>query len=533
VGRPIAERKRAERATQFLVQAGRLLSSTLDVEDALTRLVHQAVREVAEAAFVVARGPRGPRCLAASHRDARQAGAVHEHASAAGPEHGGERPRLEPATVPGLGTLQLLRVPLRSAGFEGELVLAGHDLGQTELLLGEEVGRRVHDALEHAQLLRDAQEANRLKDDFLATLSHELRTPLNAIVGWSHVLQGGHLDEATIGRASDIIARNAQSQVQLISDLLDVSRIAAGKLRLAPAVVDLQRVLQAAVDAVKPALEARGLTLELQIGDGAWPLWADAERLQQVAWNLLSNAVKFTPRGGRVEVAVAREGDVVVLRVQDDGPGIDLAFLPYVFDRFRQADASTTRSHGGLGLGMAIVPHLVEAHGGEVSCANRDDGRSGARFTVRLPQRLPPTAVIPSEGHAAAAVSLEGIRVVVVDDEPDSREIVCTVLGRQGAEVTGAGDAAEGFDLVRRLRPHVLVSDIQMAGEDGYALLRRIRALPADEGGLVAAAALSAYAGLEHRAASLAAGFHIHVAKPVLPAELVTVVAGLAGRHIG
>jgi signal transduction histidine kinase/ActR/RegA family two-component response regulator len=435
--------------------------------------------------------------------------------------------------VPGLGELSVLRIPLSLAGaLRGELVFGGspgpRTAGEPERLLAEELERRITTALEQARLYHEAQESNRVKDEFLATLSHELRTPLNAIVGWSHVLQQGPPDEATVRRAADIIARNAQAQVQLISDLLDVSRIVAGKLRLNPGLVDLGNVVEAALDAIRPTAEARQLHVRTRLERASARLWGDADRLQQVAWNLLTNAVKFTPRGGLVDVVLERRGSDLLLSVRDDGPGIEPGFLPYVFDRFRQADASTTRPHGGLGLGMAIVRHLVEAHGGEVTAANREDAR-GALFTVRLPASVRADAAVPPP-PACTAVTLRGIRVLVVDDEEDSREIMMTVLSREGAEVLTATCAAEALDLVRSEHPDVLISDIQMAGEDGYSLLRRLRALPADQGGLTPAAALSAYAGLEHRSAALLAGFQTHLAKPVLPTDVISVVAGLASR---
>jgi signal transduction histidine kinase/ActR/RegA family two-component response regulator len=439
----------------------------------------------------------------------------------------------ETTFVPGLGELTLLRVPLAlRRARRGELVFGSgpgpREAGEPEQLLAEELERRIATALEHARLYTEAQEANRVKDEFLATLSHELRTPLNAIVGWSHVLQQGPPDDVVVQRAAEIIVRNAQAQVNLISDLLDVSRIVAGKLRLSPSVVDLALVVEAALDALRPASAARELTVATPRLDRDARVWGDADRLQQIAWNLLANAVKFTPRGGHVDVSLERQGEEHVLTVRDDGPGIEPGFLPYVFDRFRQADASTTRSHGGLGLGMAIVRHLVEAHGGQVMAHNRTDGR-GAVFTVRLPatQRQDLSPAVVAQGPTPSD-ALREVRVLVVDDEEDSREIVSTVLAREGAQVLTASGAAEAWELVRSERPHVLVADIQMPGEDGYSLLRRLRALPADQGGLTPAAAVSAYAGHEHRQAALLAGFQVHLAKPVSPTEVVAAVATLA-----
>jgi PAS domain S-box-containing protein len=538
VAREIGSRKRAERGTRLLVEAGHLLASSLDVESTLPGLVRLAVQHVAEIAILHwVRDAEVPRVAASAHQDPALQPALESWlTSAAGIaflRRTGRATRPDHAAVPGLGELSLMRIPLSLAGaLRGELVFGGspgpRTAGEPERLLAEELERRIATALEQARLYHEAQESNRVKDEFLATLSHELRTPLNAIVGWSHVLQQGPPEEATVRRAADIIARNAQAQVQLISDLLDVSRIVAGKLRLNPGLVDLGNVVEAALDAIRPTAEARQLHVRTRLERASARLWGDADRLQQVAWNLLTNAVKFTPRGGLVDVVLERRGSDLLLSVRDDGPGIEPGFLPYVFDRFRQADASTTRPHGGLGLGMAIVRHLVEAHGGEVTAANREDAR-GALFTVRLPASVRADAAVPPP-PACTAVTLRGIRVLVVDDEEDSREIMMTVLSREGAEVLTATCAAEALDLVRSEHPDVLISDIQMAGEDGYSLLRRLRALPADQGGLTPAAALSAYAGLEHRSAALLAGFQTHLAKPVLPTDVISVVAGLASR---
>jgi PAS domain S-box-containing protein len=412
-----------------------------------------------------------------------------------------------------------------------------------EIALAEEIAHRTGVAVEHARLYLEAQQANRLKDEFLATLSHELRTPLHAIVGWAHMLRSGKLDAATARRAVETIDRNAHVQNQLISDILDVSRIMAGKLRLNARPISLVDVVAAALDTVGPAAHAREVRLEHDLDPAAASVSGDADRLQQVVWNLLSNAIKFARPGGRVRVTLRRAGAQSELSVADDGPGIRREFLPYVFERFRQADSSSTRPHGGLGLGLAIVRHLVELHGGTVDAANGAEG--GAIFTVRLPRApaVPSVAVSPSEPVQPAAQpeqplwlesapSLQGLRVLVVDDEPDSRDMVATVLELAGAEALVAGSAADGLSILKREKPDVLLSDLEMPGEDGYSLIRRVRALPAEEGGVTPAAALTAYAGAEHRTKTLLAGFQLHVSKPVQPAELAAVVASLGVRSL-
>jgi signal transduction histidine kinase/ActR/RegA family two-component response regulator len=393
-------------------------------------------------------------------------------------------------------------------------------------------GRREELRLAHAQ----ADKASRLKDEFLATLSHELRTPLNAIVGWTHLLRAG-LDPDGTTRALDTIARNAMAQTQLIADILDMQRIAAGKLRLDLRPLAAAETIEAALDTVRPAARAKDIDLQAVLDPAAAPILADADRLQQVIWNLLANAVKFTPRGGRVRVTLMRGDSHVEISVEDTGPGIEPAFLPHVFDRFRQADSSSTRRHGGLGLGLAIVRELTELHGGTVGAANRYLG-VGAVFTVTLPRMSVtrpavngderPPAAVDDVVHIGDGPHLHAIRVLVVDDEPDARELAAAVLGRHGADVVVASSAGEGVDKLRTLRPHVVLCDIEMPDEDGYAFIRRVRALLPSEGGLTPAGALTAYASTAERMRALAAGFHMHVPKPVQPAELVQVVDSLA-----
>ena len=409
----------------------------------------------------------------------------------------------------------------------------------------------VQDITERKQLeeqLRDKAdrlaEANRLKDEFLATLSHELRTPLQSILGWSQMLAQGPLDPETTQRAMASISRNALSQSQLVADILDVSRIITGKLSVDVEAVDLRSVVANAVESIRPAAAAKRLDLQIALDDRQ-PMCVsgDAGRLQQVFWNLMSNAVKFTPAGGRIRVGVERLGSQVQIQVQDSGMGIAQAFLPYVFDRFSQVDSSTTRRHGGLGLGLAIVRHLVELHGGTVRAESEGEGR-GATFTILLPVRaireeksweqpsgegeetLPPIRLL-------AAGTLKGIKVLVVDDEADARDLVRAVLARSGAAVETAASVEEAMEALATARFDVLCADIGMPGEDGYELLRRVRLLPRETGGSIMAVALTAYGRAEDRMRALAAGFQQHVSKPVAPSELTAVVASLAGRTLG
>ena len=397
------------------------------------------------------------------------------------------------------------------------------------------------EAVENEQEARiRAEEANRLKDEFLSTVSHELRTPLNAILGWTWLLVGGKLDEAGARRAVQTIERNARAQSQIIDDLLDVSRIVTGKLRLKVLPVDLTPLIEAAVDAVRPAAQAKGIQLEARVQaqlSRAGLLRGDPDRLQQVIWNLLTNAVKFTPAGGRVEVLadVADEtGGQARIRVTDTGIGIPDAFLRYVFDRFRQADSSTTRKHGGLGLGLSIVRHLVELHGGTVAAESEGEGR-GATFIVTLPLSCRSEApelhpeVRPGRHQATpAGPGLHGLRVLLVDDEPDARDVVSAALEELGAKVDSVPSAADALASLHRRGADVLVADIGMPEEDGYSLIHKIRELEGALGRLPAIA-LTAYAGDADRLRALEAGFQIHLPKPIDPGALAEAVAAVAG----
>ena len=387
------------------------------------------------------------------------------------------------------------------------------------------------------QAREEAQAANRAKDEFLATLSHELRTPLNAILGWAKLLASGHLDEPTTKRAIKIIERNTRAQAQLIEDLLDISRIVTGKLRLDFRTVSVQSVLDGALESVRHAADAKRITINTDPGEyGESLLWCDPARMQQVVWNLLSNAIKFTPEGGGVTQRVQREQEQLVVTVTDTGAGIAADFLPYVFDRFRQQDAATTRRHGGLGLGLSIVRHLVELHGGSVE--GRSDGQGcGATFVVKVPMAPARTPSAERGGADESGVKIEdlprldALTVVVVDNEADARSLVSAILERCGARVLCADSAATALDLLEREVPDVLLSDIAMPGEDGYQLIRRVRALP-DGRRHIPAAALTASATATDRARALLAGYQAHVPKPVEPSELAVVVAALAGRTV-
>jgi PAS domain S-box-containing protein len=378
----------------------------------------------------------------------------------------------------------------------------------------------------------EAEKANRLKDEFLATLSHELRTPLNAVIGWSRMLGSGRLDREDAQHALEVIERNAWAQKQIIEDILDVSRVITGKLQLNLGPVDLVAIFDAALDAVRPAMEAKDIKIETVIDSSLKMISGDVDRLQQVLWNVLSNAAKFTPAGGQVQIVVNQTVSHVQISVTDSGPGIDSAFLPHVFERFRQADGSTTRTHGGLGLGLAIVRHLVELHGGTIAAENRTDG-TGATFTVRLPL---PSGELHFENAALAAAAfqdaptLEGLRILLVDDEPDTLDLINVELAQHGGDVTAVSSAAEALSLLAESEFDVLISDIGMPEMDGYELIREVRKREVGTDVRLPAAALTAYVRVQDRMRAVLAGYSTHIAKPVEATELITVVASLAGR---
>ena len=370
----------------------------------------------------------------------------------------------------------------------------------------------------------EAERTNQLKDDFLATLSHELRTPLSAILGWAQVLRRGTRDQADLHRGLQSIERNARAQAQLIEDLLDMNRITSDKVQLDLQTLVPASVIASAIETLRPAADAKHITIDCNVANDAGTITGDPSRLQQVIWNLLSNALKFTPQGGRVDIHVQRAGSRLAITVADNGIGIRADFLPHVFDRFRQADASTTRKHGGLGLGLAIVKHLVEQHGGTVTASSAGE-MQGASFTVRLPLSAPAT---PAGQPGNALPDLRGIRVLLVDDEPDARELTERILRDSHAEVHGTGSAAQALQLLAQVQPHVLVSDIGMPGADGFDLLARIRARAPGNCGALPALALTAFARPEDRQRALDSGFQAWISKPLDPNELLAAVARLA-----
>jgi PAS domain S-box-containing protein len=385
-----------------------------------------------------------------------------------------------------------------------------------------------------------AERASRMKDEFLATLSHELRTPLNAVLGWAHILRIGKLRGDELMQGLDTIERNARVQAQIIEDLLDMSRIISGKVRLDVEQVDLPAVLNESIDTVRATAEAKGIRLQAVVDPRAGPISGDADRLQQVFWNLLNNAIKFTPTGGQVQVLLERVNSRIEVSVIDTGEGIAPEFLPYVFDRFQQGDASTTRRHGGLGLGLAIVKQLVELHGGSVRVKSSGIGK-GTTFTFHLPliavcsepdKERRHSWNTPRENQSLPDVSLANVHVLVVDDEVDARELVKRLLEMAGATVSTAGSASQAIERIHAARPDVLVCDLGMPAQDGFSLIRQLRVLEERQESALPAVALTAYARSEDRVKALRCGFQNHLAKPVKPAELLAVVSSLAGRRV-
>jgi PAS domain S-box-containing protein len=564
----IEEQKRSEERQRFLAEAGALLSSSLDYPSTLSAIARLAVPLLADACVFEVLGASGaPETLAASTGEAvhlihtrllrlrgewlshqqiarlvRQAGAPlrasDEDGTPAVQAADSDEP-LDWLVVPivthqrVLGTITLLSFQ-PTTRFEPPDVRAAEDLGRRTGSVVENT--RLFELARHEQ--KRAEDASRAKDLFLGTLSHELRTPLSAILGWTRMLQSGSLPEEKRARALETIERNARVQVAMIEDVLDVARITSGKLRLDVAPVEVAQIVDAAIETIRPTADAKGVRLQAVLDPDAGLLHGDGPRLQQISWNLLSNAVKFTPKGGRVYVVLRKVDSSVEIAVSDTGAGISSEFLPHVFERFTQADSTRTRQHGGLGLGLSIVKHLTELHGGSVfaESAGLDQG---ATFTVRLP--VAPVRDTPISGTTRSADSrdleplrraeLDGVRVLVVDDEPDARELVQAVLETCNAQVSVAGSAREAFQKLRDEQPQVLISDIGMPDEDGYSLIRKVRALPANEGGTIPAVALTAYASIADRTRALMEGFNNHVTKPAEPVELVAVVAAAIGRH--
>lgn len=432
-----------------------------------------------------------------------------------------------------------------AVAYENAVLYSGAQRHATELRL--EITERKQAEEERAQMLlreqaarAEAEQANRTKDEFLATLSHELRTPLSAILGWSHLVRTGKLDEPQLSRAFETIERNARSQSQLIDDLLDVSRIITGKLQIEPRPVDVCAIIEDVLDGVRPALEAKNIQLETELKAAGALVAGDGNRLQQVFWNLLSNAIKFTPENGHVRIKASQVGIQVQVSVSDSGIGIAPEFLPHIFDRFRQADGSTTRVHGGLGLGLSIVKHLVQLHAGQVTVESKGQNQ-GATFIVSLPlaSYVPDNRTederVTQNGRDGLTASfsnlLKGMRILVVDDEADSRELVSAIITRCGGIVKSCESAAEALKAFRVWKPDILVSDIGMPVEDGYSLIRKLRKQKLKLAREIPAVALTAYATDDDRERAISAGFQIHVAKPIEPESLVRSIADAVGRN--
>jgi PAS domain S-box-containing protein len=574
-----AESEEAERRSKFLAEASTLLASSLNYQTTLAQVAQLTVPELADWCAVDMTGDGGAIVrLAVAHADPAKVVWANELASRypVDPHAPNGVPKVlrtgeselyshihdEMLVAAAIDDehLQLMReigfasamiVPLSVQGqVLGAITFvtaeSGRHYGASDLAFMEDLARRAAVSIDNARLYRTAQEArriaeesNRLKDEFLATVSHELRTPLTAILGWTHLLRAGQLDEQSAARALETIERNARSQNQLIEDLLDVSRIITGKLRLDIRPVDPGSFIDSAIEAVRPAAEAKEIRLQKVIDTGVSAISGDPERLQQVVWNLLSNAIKFTPKGGRVQIRLERINSHIEIAITDSGSGIKSEFLPYVFDRFRQADGTYTRQHGGLGLGLSIVRHLVELHGGTVEASSHGEGQ-GATFSVKLPlmpvyqgdlraERVHPTAR-ETNPSIVCPDNLDGLKVLVVDDELDTLELIKISLMQCGAEIMTAQSVADALTLMGGALPDVIISDIGMPGEDGFEFIRKVRLLPPKLGGKIPAVALTAYARAEDRLRVLRSGYQMHVAKPVELAELVAIVANLVGR---
>ncbi|MDP9152093.1 MAG: ATP-binding protein [Myxococcota bacterium] len=575
VFRDVSAAKREADRREFLAELTPALTSVLDARTTLSALARLAVPRLADwcAVEIVSESRKGTEPIAVAHVDPAKvalaeelgkryptladapsgvANVIRTGVSELHPEISDDLLVKGAVDAEHLRILRELRlrsamiVPLRARGrILGAMTFVftetARRYSEDDLQFAEELARRAALALDNAQLFeseqtarRNADVANRAKDDFLATVSHELRTPLNAMLGWTRMLRAGGLPVEKQERALATIERNAVIQSQLIEDLLDVSRIISGKLRLDVQSVEFADIIEQAIDALRFAAETRSITVVTTIDENAGPIMGDPQRLQQIVWNLLSNAIKFTPKGGRIRISLERIDSSLQLIVSDSGRGIAPEFLPHVFERFKQADGSATRAYGGLGLGLAISRHIVELHGGTIDVQSRGEG-FGATFTVLLPLspiRLQTSRRRALQGTAALGTfeerpELKGLHVLVVDDEQDARDLLVEVLAKCGAVVSSAGSVAEAMERVVSGKPDVIVADIGMPGEDGYELIRRVRALPHDAGGGTPAAALTAYARTEDRRRALDAGFMMHVPKPVEPAELIAVVANL------
>ncbi len=547
----VTPERRRERQARFIADATIALAASLDERMMLTSLAEALIPGIGDWCSISLVSEDAFENIAVAAREGRLS-ADQELFHRTFLESSGER---GPRPAARTGQTMLLEFPesdVAQAALVAPIKLRRETIGVIALFLDrgtrrydwmhvasvEEICRRTSAALENARLFAAAQraaasaeEASRAKDEFLATVSHELRTPLTAILGWARLL-ADRTKEPSIAKPIDVIHRNALAQAKIIDDILDVSRVITGKFRLETKTTEIVSIVRDALEVVRPSAAAKGVALEYTTEAAAIELVADPQRLQQAIWNLLSNAVKFTDAGGRVSVSLRRTDVALVVNVQDTGAGIDASFLPFVFDRFRQADATTTRRIGGLGLGLAIVRHIIELHGGSVSATSEGLGK-GSTFSIVLPLRavaqdvdeVRPAAPKPVENAGGAGLS--GVKVLVVEDDDDTRELIVNALSQRGAEVVSAASALAGFQRFREQRPDVIVSDVGMPGEDGYAFIARLRSLPLDEGGEVPALALTAFAGAEDQRRALAAGYTLHAGKPIDPDALSSLVARL------
>lgn len=549
--------EQSERRAAFLSDASRILASSLDYEATLKRISDLSVAEICDWCSIGLIDGEGVRYPAISHADPVK-GAHFATMSSKFPPHpqaviqrvirSGEAELIDVIDDAVLKTwaqsdehFEMLKelklrscmtVPIRARNHTiGAMKFAtaesGRRLGPRDLALAEDLGRRVAVAVDNSRLYHQAQQANRLKDEFLAVMSHELRTPLTPILGWTRILRNGpqNLDRLIYGL--EIIERNVKAQMKLVDDLLDVSRIITGKMRLNMRSAELLPLLQSSVDSIRPAVEAKHINLYTKLDPERRSLYADPERIQQIFWNLLSNAIKFTPMHGEITVRLSHDDSNSCIEITDSGIGINEKFLPHVFERFQQADSSTTRAFGGLGLGLAIVRHLVELHGGSVAVTSPGDGK-GATFTIKLPSRRVAdgeTIRVESKLTARPSRKLDGLNVLIVEDEIDTRELLAELFEHQGANVLQAGSTREALRLFECSHIDLILSDIGMPGDDGYALISKLRSNT--NGAEVPAIALTAYARDEDRSRAIAAGFQMHIAKPVDPDALLTSASAL------
>jgi signal transduction histidine kinase/ActR/RegA family two-component response regulator len=573
----VSEERLKERQADllFLCEAGELLSSSLDSQSTLARLTRLLVPRLADYCIVHLDG-YSPEDVPIAHVDPTKVELLREALRSFGPKgsyghrqvvHSGRSLLLDSvapeflesvAETPGqLALLQriapcsLLVVPLQiKSNLLGTITLARSNPGprydSAQLLLAEDLARRAAAAIDNARLYElsrneraIAEAATRTKDEFVAMVSHELRTPLNVIMGWVRLLRSGSLSDATREQALEVVERNANAQSQLVADLLDISRVITGKIRIEPAQVDLRNLVSLVLEDARFALEAKRIELHVDFANDATVMRGDGERLRQVVWNLLLNAIKFTPKGGQIWVSLSRVESDLVLVVRDNGLGISAEFLPHIFESFRQYDSKTTRAHRGLGIGLSIAKHLIDLHGGSIEARSDGPGK-GASFSVRLPlsplisatigvSKLPATRSLPADRLQAAV--LGGLHILVVDDEQDARDLLRIVLESCEVSVLEASSVEEALAAVRQERVDLIVSDIGMPEEDGYSLIRKVRALPTKEKAGIPAIALTAFAGNEDRTRALLEGFNVHMAKPVEPSELLLALADLA-KHL-